>query len=376
MENNNKLKLILVAGIVLMLSGNALLMQRQMDAQWQKYQKEYLKKAVDKTTDPKLKEELSKRSPRIEQSILTDFGEKRVDRCVTCHASIDDPRFKNEKNPFKSHPKIPGNHSFGVFGCTICHDGNGRGLTVKDAHGEVFDWMYPLLKGPYVQSSCGKCHSAPYLDETPILAKGSRLFKSMACYGCHKIEGVSKGSLGIPLTRVGEKRTVHFIMEKIKNPKQRATPETIMPIMNIKPNDLTALVVYLKSQRGEYLDLSNIAFYKKKKVWKQPIPEHNYTVSAASGKKIFETKSCTTCHSINGKGGVVGPDLTAEGLRRNNKWHIQHLVNPRSLVTDSIMPDFPYSKSELESLAMYLETLKELSNDGKKVIENKYLIKK
>lgn len=373
---NNKLKLILVAGIVLLLSGNALLMQRHMGAEWQKYQKEYLKKAIDKTTDPKLKEELMKRSPRIEQSILTDFGEKRVDRCVTCHASINDERFKDEKNPFKTHPKLPGNHSFGVFGCTICHDGNGRGLTVEDAHGKVYDWMHPLLKGPFVQSSCGKCHSAPYLKETPILAKGSKLFKSLACYGCHKIDGVSKGSLGVPLTEVGEKKTVAFIMEKIKNPKQIDTPETVMPIMKFTPDQLIALAVYLKSKRGEYLNLSNIAYFKKQKMWKMPIPRRNYPVSVASGKQIFETKSCTTCHSINGVGGVVGPDLTTIGLRRNKKWHIQHLISPRSMVADSIMPDFPYSKSELESLAIYFKELNEVSDEGKKAFEKQYMSKK
>jgi cbb3-type cytochrome oxidase cytochrome c subunit len=373
---NNKLKLILVAGIVLLLSGNALLMQRHMGAEWQKYQKEYLKKAIDKTTDPKIKEELMKRAPRIEQSILTDFGEKRVDRCVTCHSSINDKRFKNEENPFKTHPKLPGNHSFGVFGCTICHDGNGRGLTVEDAHGEVFDWMYPLLKGPFVQSSCGKCHPAPYLKETPILAKGSKLFKSLACYGCHKIDGVSKGSLGVPLTRVGEKRSVAFLLRKIENPKQKDTPETVMPIMKFTPDQLTALAVYLKSKRGEYLDLSSIAYFQKQKMWKMPIPRRNYPVSATSGKQIFETKSCTTCHSINGVGGVVGPDLTTIGLRRNKKWHIQHLISPRLMVSDSIMPDFPYSRSELESLAAYFKELNEVSAEGKKTIMRQYMSKK
>jgi cbb3-type cytochrome oxidase cytochrome c subunit len=375
-ENNNKLKLILVAGLVLLLSGNALLMQRHMGAEWQNYQKEYLKKAIEKTTDPKLKEELKKRSPRIEQLILTDFGEKRVDRCVTCHTSINDQRFKNEENPYKAHPELPGNHSFGLFGCTVCHDGNGRGLTKKDAHGGMFDWMYPMLKGPYVQSSCGKCHSEPYLKETPILVKGSKLFKSLACYGCHKIDGVSKGSLGVPLTTVGHKRSVAFMLEKIKNPKQKDTPETVMPIMKFTEEQLTALVVYLKSKRGEYIDLSDMAFYEKQKIWKKPIPRRNYPVSVASGKQIYETKSCTTCHAINGVGGVVGPDLTTVGLRRNKKWQIQHLINPRNIVTDSIMPDFPYSKSELESLALYLETKKEISEDGKKAFEKKYLSKK
>ncbi len=376
MEKNNKLKLILVVGIVLLLSTNALLFQRQMSSDWQKYQKEYLKMAVEKATDPKQKMEIMNRAPRIEQLILTEFGEKRVDRCVTCHASINDKRFKDEENPFKAHPKLPGNHSFDVFGCTICHDGNGRGLTVEDAHGEVYDWMYPRLKGVFIQSNCAKCHPAPYLKETPVLAKGSELFKSMACYGCHKIDGVSKGSLGVPLTKVGNKRTVHFLMEKLKDPKRQPTPETVMPIMKIKPEDLTALVVYLKSQRGEYLDLSNMAYFEKKKLWKMPEPEKRFAVSVASGKKIFETKSCATCHAINAVGGVVGPDLTMVGTRRNKEWIKQHFINPRSLVIDSIMPDFPYSKSELEALTMYLGTLKAVSNDAKKSIEIKYSKKK
>ncbi|MCW8956042.1 MAG: cbb3-type cytochrome c oxidase subunit II, partial [Gammaproteobacteria bacterium] len=38
----------------------------------------------------------------------------------------------------------------------------------------------------------------------------------------------------------------------------------------------------------------------------------------------------------------IGPDLTRVGLKYSDGWHIAHLWNPRMVVTDSIMPSFPW----------------------------------
>jgi len=38
----------------------------------------------------------------------------------------------------------------------------------------------------------------------------------------------------------------------------------------------------------------------------------------------------------------VGPDLARVGGRYSNEWHHQHLINPRDLVPESIMPGFPW----------------------------------
>ena len=38
----------------------------------------------------------------------------------------------------------------------------------------------------------------------------------------------------------------------------------------------------------------------------------------------------------------VGPDLARVGGRYSDEWHHQHLINPRDLVPESIMPGFPW----------------------------------
>jgi mono/diheme cytochrome c family protein len=40
----------------------------------------------------------------------------------------------------------------------------------------------------------------------------------------------------------------------------------------------------------------------------------------AKGEKIYADKKCAVCHMIKGKGGKVGPDLSAVGTKRDAVW--------------------------------------------------------
>lgn len=45
----------------------------------------------------------------------------------------------------------------------------------------------------------------------------------------------------------------------------------------------------------------------------------------------------------------TGPDLARVGGKYSNEWHTQHLINPRSVVPESIMPNYPWlMETELE----------------------------
>jgi cytochrome c oxidase cbb3-type subunit 2 len=42
----------------------------------------------------------------------------------------------------------------------------------------------------------------------------------------------------------------------------------------------------------------------------------------------------------------TGPDLARVGDRYSNEWHVQHLVEPRSVVPESIMPSYAFLKTK------------------------------
>jgi len=66
-------------------------------------------------------------------------------------------------------------------------------------------------------------------------------------------------------------------------------------------------------------------------------------------------------------GGLVskrtGPDLARVGGRYSDKWHRQHLIDPRSVVPESVMPGYPFlAKTELkfDDIADHLKALRTL----------------
>jgi len=80
----------------------------------------------------------------------------------------------------------------------------------------------------------------------------------------------------------------------------------------------------------------------------------------AAGQKLFAELPCQSCHTMNGSGGISGPNLTHEAQRHNDPaWHIAHLKDPSKMSPNSGMPSFDYLKpEELKALAAYLATRK------------------
>lgn len=81
-----------------------------------------------------------------------------------------------------------------------------------------------------------------------------------------------------------------------------------------------------------------------------------------AGKTAFESDNlgCTSCHSFQGVGGTIGPDLTHEGSKHPNmNWQVAHLNNPDILNPYSIMPSFnTVSTQTKKALAAFLVSQK------------------
>src|SRR3990172_2237520 len=146
-----------------------------INPEWKGFQYRYLDVALERTTDEVTRAALKETPVRIEQIYLPELN--RIDRCVSCHLGVENPIMMDVPQPFRIHP---GNyskfHPISKFGCTICHEGQGRATSLKEAHAnsEPF-WERPLLKSDFVQSSCLKCHYGGISQSAHILFRGSPL---------------------------------------------------------------------------------------------------------------------------------------------------------------------------------------------------------
>ena len=82
--------------------------------------------------------------------------------------------------------------------------------------------------------------------------------------------------------------------------------------------------------------------------------------SNSRGAKLFREGECIQCHTINGKGGAVGPNLTSVGSRRTKDWIVQQIKRPSSHNPSTAMPSFAgkMSEQDINDIAEYLAGLK------------------
>ena len=95
---------------------------------------------------------------------------------------------------FASHPDTHGLldvHKPSEFGCTTCHEGNGRHILDKDmGHGYYHHSLWQLFKDGYYEAGCQMCHNKQIeTDGAPQLQAARDQFMRNGCYGCHKYEG-------------------------------------------------------------------------------------------------------------------------------------------------------------------------------------------
>ncbi len=115
-----------------------------------------------------------------------------------------------------------------------------------------------------------------------------------------------------------------------------------------------------------------------------------YTPLELAGAKIYKREGCYGCHSqqvrvlrdeVERYGHYslaaesmydfpfqwgskrTGPDLARLGGKYSNQWHVRHLINPRDVVPESIMPGYkflPERDAEISAIADDMEVLRKL----------------
>jgi len=175
------------------------------------------------------------------------------------------------------------------------------------------------------------------LAKDPVAAKAGEFEFRANCAFCHGL-GARGGGRGPDLTRAQKKhgnsdgdlfRTIN-----------EGVPGTAMP-----PNGATQQGVGMTEEEIWQV----ISYIRSVQVKTSSQPSGN----AAHGKELFAgSGACATCHMIEGKGGRLGPDLTAAGTARSTDYLVDSVRNPSRRLAQGISEAMKEFSQEYETVSV------------------------
>jgi cytochrome c2 len=196
------------------------------------------------------------------------------------------------------------------------------------------------------------------------ITHGRLLVTEYGCASCHEIIGIKKPDNFAPeLSRIGSKPVAQliflpgmqhslpdYISNKIRQPRAFGSALK-MPQYNFTPTQIDALATALLSltDRSQSLPMSLAVAAR---------PTSHYEPAGRAGQLINDL-ACFSCHTINGRGGDMAPDLTWEGSSVQRQWLVEFLKNPNTLRPALIrrMPKFNLSDGDINELTDYIMTV-------------------
>jgi len=287
---------------------------------------------------------LEKKTDDLEPSIqqINVAEANIVDRCESCHIGIREPLKltaaslspKGAKAPddyaqaFVSHPtaSLLQVHDPDKFGCSPCHQGNGRATTsIEKAHGTYEHWLWPLFTRQNVEAGCQTCHAADMVlisgEVGWTISRGKDLFRQRGCMGCHRYEGYDK-----------------------------------------EPDDLQSLNQQIKQLEGEKHDNTKQSDYLMKQAdAAESNDEANRLNDQAVGLRVANSKIDGRlqqidfrAHSLMQDMKKVGPNLKDARLKLNKNWIPVWLNKPTDFRPSTKMPNFRLNDEQIQAISAYL----------------------
>ncbi len=222
---------------------------------------------------------------------------------------------------------MAGSRVFGSKGCVKCHSVNGLGGTLGPDLGHVaqrrsfYDlaatmWNHlprmeermrefgierPQLNEREAGDLVAFLFTLDYFDPPGDVEAGEQLFVEKKCVVCHQV-GVHGGVTGPSLDHLGQFASPILVAAAMWN--HGPGMQTMMEAKGIERptfsgTELTDLIAYLESKSPPPLGG----------------PLYVLPGDAEEGRAVFTASNCADCHSVQGVGGRVGPDLARRGVR-------------------------------------------------------------
>ncbi len=291
----------------------------------------YLKDHLDGLSESQLQSLLRKmQSFPIDIRQIYVPGVELADRCESCHLGIREPVAITKadvggEGAFTSHPnpELLQIHDPERFGCTPCHNGNGRATTsIEKAHGQNEHWLWPLYRRENIEAGCQQCHARDrFLPNAPVLSRGKELYDHRGCAGCHRFEGYDPEADELQSTaqaivqKEAERHQVELDIAKAIAEGDRAR------------NSNTVRQFYAKAD-GLRVSIGTI--------------DNRLEQLNRQAKNLMrETKK-------------TGPSLKEVRLKLNKNWIPTWLENPQTFRPDTRMPKFRLEADERNAIAAFI----------------------
>ena len=362
-------------------------------------------------------------TPRILQINVPEAN--IVDRCESCHMGIREPvkltaaamSEKGKKpdeyaNAFTSHPEpaLMKIHDPEKYGCSPCHQGNGRATTsVEKAHGTYEHWLWPLFPPQNMEAGCQTCHAADMVlvinDVGWTLSEGKDLYRQRGCVGCHRYEGYDKEpeellSIAQQIKQLEQEKKNNLkeadslmkqadeaktneeanklndqaVALRVTNSKldlrivqlDRTTKSLLQDMKKVGPNlkdvrlklNKNWIPVWLKKPtdfrpttkmpnfRLNEEQIKAISAYLWQSGLTDPLTQYP-AGNATHGKELFESRGCLACHSIGEGDAIEGGTFAANLSRVGEKDHYEYLVRWVHNARQRTRPYCPLEKKDI-----------------------------
>jgi putative heme-binding domain-containing protein len=149
-----------------------------------------------------------------------------------------------------------------------------------------------------------------------VISEGTELY-NRSCTGCHGVNG-GAGERGPALA--GERDYVRDTDAEVFAAVKGGITGTGMPPSGLPPTDIWKIVAYIRSMRAT----ASNAF----------VPGN-----VAHGEQIFWNQGrCGSCHMVNGRGGILGPDLSNIAAERTLQQLRLALTKPKVAIPTGYQP--------------------------------------
>jgi mono/diheme cytochrome c family protein len=248
--------------------------------------------------------------------------------------------------------------------------------------------FYTLIanKIPQVQSEVPQALTlGPNVTPEQLVAAGEKVYTGIGgCTTCHGLgtrapnlltDEAGTGLIGTRCARrESGKSCKQYLFESLDNPTGFVVSgyQPIMPVLTrqLPPEQIWAVIAYLESQGGTVdVTASDIPAQATGGTGAGGGGPSGTAVAGGSTdpQALINAAGCVGCHTLNGAGGAVGPDLTHVGARRSAQAIRQKILDPGSSVTKGfeqlagVMPKTfgtMLNAAQLEALVQFLAARK------------------